>query len=125
MLMVPFSSNVDVFAELERIMPESFEVVILQGTLDELEDLTHKAESAKTRNEAKMALKLVESKRKHLKVVSVSAEYVDDQIVQFARASEGNVYIATQDLDLRTRLKALGNVTSILLRQRRHLVLER
>lgn len=126
MLLVPFTCNVDIFSQIERLMTEPYELIIVDKTLKELKKLKDAQLPKKEREQAKMALQLVEMKRKHLKIVSVSADYVDDQIVQLASSLEGAIFVATQDLDLRQRLKKLDkHIAFIILRQRQYLVMEK
>lgn len=118
-LFVPSQFQVDVFEELANLLNQRFEPVILSSTLKELQGLAE-SDSPKEQKQALLALKLAES----CQVVPVekgSGESYDDVIVRVA--TEWGVPVATNDRELRRRLRSLG-VPVVFLRQKRRLMLE-
>jgi rRNA-processing protein FCF1 len=118
-LFIPSQFQVDIFEELANLLNRRFEPVVLSSTLRELRGLSE-SDSPKERKQALLALKLTES----CQVVPVekgSGESYDDVIVRVA--SEWRVPVATNDRELRKRLRSLG-LPVIFLRQKRRLMLE-
>ncbi len=118
-LFVPFQFQVDIFEELANLLNQRFEPIILSSTLRELWGLA-KSDFSKEQKQALLALKLAERCR----VVSVEkgfGESYDDVIVRVA--SEWKIPVATNDKELRRRLRSLG-LPLIFLRQKRRLILQ-
>jgi rRNA-processing protein FCF1 len=105
---VPFDLWVDIYAELDRIIDEKYELVFPKVALKELEKLKN----------GKMALQLM--KRKGVKVVETPrAKSVDDAILGYAKAQKA--ILATNDAGLRK--KALKNGLAIItLRAKKYLI---
>ncbi|MGD9130555.1 MAG: hypothetical protein PVH73_03150 [Candidatus Bathyarchaeota archaeon] len=111
--------NVDVFEELANLLNRRFEPVILSSTQKELQGLAESS-SPKQRKQAQLALRLAEKCR----VVAVEkglAETYDDVIVRVA--AECKSPVATNDRELRKRLRKVG-VPVIFLRQKQRLEME-
>ncbi len=118
-LFVPFQFQVDIFEELANLLNQRFEPIILSSTLRELWGLAE-SDSSKEQKQALLALKLAE----RCSVVSVEKgfeESYDDVIVRVA--SEWKIPVATNDKELRRRLRSLG-LPLIFLRQKRRLILQ-
>jgi len=118
-LFVPSQFHLDIFEELTNLLNQRFEPILLSPTQKELQKLA-KEGSPKTRRQASLALKLAEKCR----VVHVEKglkETDDDVIVRVA--AEWKCPVATNDRELRKRLRKLG-VPVIFLRQRRRLELD-
>ena len=118
-LFVPSQFQLDIFEELTNLLNQRFDPILLSPTQKELQRLATEG-SPKTRKQASLALKLAEKCR----VVHVKKglkETHDDIIVRVAAEWKGPV--ATNDRELRKRLRNLG-VPVIFLRQRRRLELE-
>ncbi|MBU0756825.1 MAG: PIN domain-containing protein [Nanoarchaeota archaeon] len=128
-LLIPFTVNVDIFRELERIIDEPYEVIVLEKSLDELENIT-KTGNGKEKLAAKLAFQLI--KKKGVKVISFPHEkqkslytpansqkhiIVDDLILAFA---DEKTIVATQDKGLKKRLKDKG-IRQIILRKKQYL----
>lgn len=114
-LLLPGQFKVDIFTELERIMQEPFEIAVLESSIEELENLTKKGKS-EDRRAAKLGLDLL--KHKALKILPSSKQRcVDDLLVEMAGPA---LIVATQDAELRKRLKRKG-AGVIGLRQKNHL----
>lgn len=114
-LLTPFQLKVDIFGGIESLIGR-FEPIILSTTIEELKRLSMRG-SEKTRRYAQSALELA----KRCKVIEVRAEpgeSYDDIIVRIAK--EERLIVATNDSNLRRRLRESG-VPTIFLRQRAHL----
>jgi len=113
---VPFRFKVDIFEEFNRILDFSFEIILLSVVQEELVKLTEK-NAGKEKREARAALQLARRcKRKEVR--AIKGESVDDVILRVAR--EENGIVATNDKDLRDRLKR-ENIRIIYLRSKTHL----
>jgi uncharacterized protein len=130
MLLVPGQFKVDIFTELDRVMDEPYEIVVLQGTMDELKKICETASGA-DKQAAKLAQLLLDHQQKRnfsasttsnckaLKIVSSSPKsYVDDAIVEIAE----DEFVATNDGELKRRLLDKG-VRVIYLKQQKHLAI--
>ncbi len=100
-LLIPVQFKVDIFEELERIAENQPEIIILEPILGELEKISETG-NTKDKTAAKVALQLI--KQKHLKVVPSSFKKPVDDIIVMA-VKEGD-FVATQDKELKKRLKA-------------------
>jgi rRNA-processing protein FCF1 len=118
-LFVPSQFQVDVFEELANLLNRRFEPVVLSSTMRELRGLAE-SDSLKEQKQALLALKLAERCRM-VPVEKGLGESYDDVIVRVA--AEWRVPVATNDRELRKRLKSL-NLPNIFLRQKRHLMME-
>jgi len=117
-LLIPGQFGVDIFEEIQKLALFKYELQILDKTLDELEKIK-KEQKGRHRAAADLALKLIKSKG--LKITStVSEGSVDDLIVGMA---DKDTYVATQDAELKRRLKAKG-VKRIILRSKKYLKIE-
>ncbi len=117
-LLVPFQFKVDIFSEIEALIG-GFEPIVLSTTMEELKRLS-KAKSEKTRRSFLAALELA----KKCRIVDVelrSGESYDDAILRVA--GEGKYIVATNDSNLRKRLRDKG-ITTIFLRQKSHLEMD-
>ena len=130
MLLVPGQFKVDIFSEIERLMDEPYELVVVDGTLKELERIQASG-SGEDKRAARLGLMLLEHQRardapalaagkcKGLKTIPGSVAYVDDAIFAIA---EDDTLVATNDGDLKRRLLERG-VRVIFLKQRQYLAL--
>ena len=114
-LFVPLQFKVDIFDELEALIGK-FEPIILSTTIEELKKIARE-KSEKNRRNALAALELAK-KCKILKVERGSDESYDDVILRIAK--EGKYMVATNDSELRRRLRKAG-ITTIFLRQKAYL----
>ena len=128
-LLVPWQFGVDIFSELERICDFPFEPAVLAETVGELERLvSDKATSASDRKAARLGLQLI--KAKCVRVIGPDRKVfksADKAILEFASATAKKtgqqVAVATQDKELKMKLKAKG-VTVAVLRQKRYVMLD-
>lgn len=96
--------KIDVEAELSRILNEQFMIAILDKTFDEL----------KGKKDEHLAVQLA----KKFSVLRAGSGEVDDIL-----AEEKDAIIATQDKELKERLKQKG-LKIVVIRQKNHLMLE-
>jgi len=118
-LFIPSQFKVDIFEELSKLLNRRFDPVLLSPTYGELLEIAEKG-SPKMRQQASLALKFAE-KCHVVRVEKGLKETHDDVIVRVA--AEWRSPVATNDRELRKRLRNLG-VPVIFLRQRRRLELE-
>ena len=117
-LFVPLQFKVDIFDELEGLIGK-FEPIILSTTIEELKKIARR-KSEKNRRNALAALELAK-KCKILKVEREAGESYDDVILRIAK--EGKYMVATNDSELRRRLRKAG-ITTIFLRQKAYLQID-
>lgn len=116
-LLEPAKTRIDLWAQLQRLMQEPYDIVVLAPVKDELHRLA--AGTSQKAQQAKLALALL--KQQSLKTPSGSTyRRGDAAIVEAARAGD---FVATLDKDLKRRLKAKG-VRIIGVKQKVRLVLE-
>ena len=118
-LFVPSQFHLDIFEELANILNQRFEPILLSSTQKELQGLA-KSNSPKKQKQALLALKLAE-KCRVIPVEKGLRETYDDVIVRVA--AEWKSPVATNDRELRRRLRTLG-LPVIFLRQKQRLMLE-
>jgi rRNA-processing protein FCF1 len=120
-LLIPGSMGIDIFSEIERIISEPYELCVLDKTVEELDKIVQNSPKKKEGFSAKLGIILL--KQKNLKTLnSFSEEYADRAIVEYAAKTPEKVIVATQDKDLREKLKKI-QVRVIQLRQEKYLVL--
>ncbi|MGV8162742.1 MAG: PIN domain-containing protein [Candidatus Nanoarchaeia archaeon] len=119
--LIPGDFGVDIFTEIDRLLSESYELCVLDRSIEELEKIVLK--SAKRKNGFSAKLGLILLKQKNLKTLtSSSEEYADKAILAFAAKNPEKTIVATQDKELREKLKNIP-VRTIQLRQEKYLVL--
>lgn len=112
-LTIPYQFNIDIFEEIDRIMGEDYELITLDGVIEELEEL--KKSLGKDAIAAKIGLELI--KKKNVKVIKTREKNVDNTIIKIA---DKNTIVATNDKELRQRLKN-KNIKTIYLRNKKYL----
>jgi rRNA-processing protein FCF1 len=105
-LLIPHQHGIDVFAEIERLVPEEHKVVTLSTVITELEGLVDSSHDGVS---AKVGLKL--AKEKGVEVIP-SEGPVDDALVGFARAQRA--IVCTNDAALRARIAKAGAQTMVM-----------
>jgi len=118
-LFVPSQFKLDIFEELEKLLNRRFEPVILSSTRRELQGLAG-SDSPKVARQAKLALRLA-GRCRVVPVEKGLKETYDDVIVRVS--ADWKFPVATNDGNLKRRLRAIG-VPVIFLRQRRRLEIE-
>lgn len=118
-LFIPLKFGVDIFEELHRLLGRNVRCIVTKPIIDELKLLRTDAKPSFIK-EVDFALGLVD--RCDVMEASLDpCETVDDSIVRVASA--GPFIVATNDAELRRRLKRVG-VSVVFLRQRSHLEIE-
>ena len=118
-LFLPSQFRLDIFEELANLLNQRFEPILLSSTQKELQGLAE-SNSPKKQKQALLALKLAEKCRR-VAVDKGSGETYDDVIVRVA--AEWKSPVATNDRELRRRLRTLG-LPVIFLRHKQRLMLE-
>ena len=104
-LMMPFEHGVDPIGELLRLINEPLTLVLPSGVLLELRTLSGR--TGRRAQAARSALLSIEKLKAHFKVEEVeSTGAVDGWIIKYA--SKNKILVATNDVPLRSRLRALG-----------------
>ncbi|MFC1722800.1 PIN domain-containing protein [Nanoarchaeota archaeon] len=117
-LMIPYQFKVDIFAEIERVMDEEFEIVTLDVVVDELIGLEEK-ENGRDKRAAKLGRSLLEAK--NIRVLKTEKNLnADNQIVNLAKSPD--IVVATQDRELKRILRE-NSAKIIVLRGKNHLEL--
>jgi len=112
-LLIPYQFGVDIFSELDRIIPEKNELVVYEGVVSELKKIAEK--HTKDAPAARFALNLI--KEKDINIESAKDINVDDWIV--AKARKERIVVCTNDMKLRRKLRKIALVVG--LREKSHL----
>lgn len=107
--------KIDIKTELTRILDESFELAILDRTMEELEKLQHS--KGKTAQHAKLAKTILMTL--HINTIMTEGGHVDKLLVK--RADEHTI-IATGDKEIKQKLKKKGQPV-IVIRAKKKLAL--
>ena len=118
-LFIPSKFRLDIFEELNNLLTQRVEPVILSPTYRELQRLA-KSNSIKIRKQALLGLRLAE-KCRVVEVKRMDNESNDDLI--FRVATEWKCPVATNDRELRKKLRTIG-VPVVFLRQKSRLEVE-
>ncbi|MBW2976475.1 nucleotide-binding protein [Candidatus Woesearchaeota archaeon] len=116
-LLIPWQFKVDIFTQIDKIAAFNYKLFVLDKTLDELKKIIE-AQKGAEKEAAKIALKLIAIKRIGM-IKTQSNKKTDDLILDIA--SKNSFIVATQDKELRSRLKE-KNVKVIILRQKKRAV---
>ena len=111
-LMIPYQFKVDIFEEFKRIIDDTFELYVLNATIDELNDIILE-QTGKNREAAIFTRDMIF--KLNVKVIDTDEPYVDKAIIGMQDYS-----VATQDRELREKIKAQGREVFIL-RQKKYL----
>lgn len=109
-LIAKFQFKIDILNEIREILGNA-EFVVMEQCYNELKKLSEKDIYAK------MALGI--AKGKDIKIIKGEKGNADNAIISWA--AKNNAYVATQDSELRKRLKK-RNIPIILIRQRKKVV---
>lgn len=115
-LMMQFQYYLDLETELKRVMPATFDVIVPDIVVDELENLVEKS-NGKEAEEARLAIELAET----FEIVEVDGRG-DDAIIDLATDTE-NAVVVTNDKLLRARLRAKG-IPNVHMRSKAFLTVE-
>ena len=118
-LMIPIEYEINVFDEIEKLLNRKPEYITISSVINELKEIAKKGK-VKERKAALTALKLVnEYKVKVIEDYNIKGEKTDEKIINLARILKGNVVIATNDRELRLRIRKMG-IPVIMYRERDH-----
>lgn len=114
-LLIPFTQNVDIFSEINRIMDYKFEICVLDKTIDELNKIILE-QHGKNKKAAQIGLELIKAKK--LKVIKSKSILNADQFL-ISNCNKNDI-VATQDKILK---QALLNkeIPVIVLRKKKYL----
>ncbi|MCK4634242.1 MAG: nucleotide-binding protein [Candidatus Aenigmarchaeota archaeon] len=115
-LLLPANLKVDIFAEIEKIMDEKYELVTIHPVSRELRGLARG--KGKDAVAAKVGLQLLEKKK--VKVLDIEEWDADKAILKMAEKE--NIIVCTLDMELRKKILEMGRKT-IYLRAKKHLIL--
>lgn len=113
-LLIPAQFKIDIFSEIDRICNFKYKIYVLDKTIDELKKII-KEQKGKHKRNASLALQLLKSKKVNI-IKTKQDLLVDDILVKIAKKTD---YIATQDIELKRRLKNKCNL--ITMRQKKFL----
>jgi rRNA-processing protein FCF1 len=99
MLLVPFQFGVDIIDEVQRLVPGA-KLVVIRGTISELNRIAK--QGVKEKKYSMLAKKLIEVN--HIEILPEDGP-VDTKLVKLA---EKGVIIATNDRELKRRVKEVG-----------------
>ncbi|MHA1833373.1 MAG: type II toxin-antitoxin system VapC family toxin [Candidatus Baldrarchaeia archaeon] len=119
MLMLPVQLNINITAELDKLLELKYEIIVPEGVIDELKKLFN-VSNPKTQRIAKFALKLAK-KFKIMPLRPKVGESTDQLLVRLAKKKD--YVICTCDNELRRKIREVG-APVIFLRQMSHLVIE-
>ncbi|MFH1787940.1 MAG: PIN domain-containing protein [Candidatus Altiarchaeota archaeon] len=104
-LLLPHTHKIDVYAEIEKIIPEEHRLIVLSGSIMELEKLS-KGTSASAVG-ARVGLQLLAGKN----IAEIPSQGgVDEAILDYAR-KHGKTIVATCDKQLGKKLREAGTET--------------
>lgn len=116
-LLIPAQFKVDIFSEIERIIDAKYELAVLSTTIAELEKAT-KQGKGKDKDAARIALQLIDAKK--IRKLQTTQTYVDKAILDIA--AKDKTIVATQDRELKRKLKK-QSIPVIVMRRKSHLEL--
>lgn len=99
-LMIPYQNRIDIFSELERMIPEKYELVAPEGVIKELQQIQDTG-SGSEKIAAKIALELIE--KKGVKAIE-SHGNVDESILDFIAKNKDSI-VCTNDKELKRKLR--------------------
>lgn len=113
-LTIPAEFKVDIFSEIDRICSFNYSLFVLDKSVEELKKMIE-TQKGKEKAKARLALQLI--KNKEINVIKANSDKtVDDILVELS--DDKNNIIATQDKELRKRLKGKS---TIFLRNKKYL----
>jgi rRNA-processing protein FCF1 len=116
-LLIPAQFSVDIFSEIDRVVEQKYELCVLDKSLEELDRVAKGAESGRDKRAAMLGIAFVAAKKPRL--LPAGEKYVDEAIL--CMAEKGKHIVATQDMELKRKLKEKG-VSVITMRKQDHLM---
>ncbi|MEM0211716.1 MAG: 30S processome protein Utp24 [Candidatus Methanomethylicia archaeon] len=118
-LILAINRSIDIFSEIERLIPELHRCAVLSSVVDELNKLASLG-SNKDKILARAALKIVN----RCEVIHINSYTdTDESILYFAKNNRGGIVVATNDFNLKHKLRDMG-IPVIYLRDFDHLDIE-
>jgi len=114
-LLLPARNNIDIFAEIDRLIVDQYELVTLSPVLSELEGISG---SSKDGIAANVGLRLIE--KKGVRIIGADTD-ADNAIISYVSGKKAMV--ATNDRALRVKLKKMG-IPTIFMRSKSHLEMD-
>ncbi len=102
-LMIPYKYHIDIFSEIERLVPETHKIATLSSVVKELDSIVNRSGGSE-RIAARIALKLIE--KKGVGIIECKGK-VDSSIINFALNNKYAV-VCTNDKELKEKLKESG-----------------
>ncbi len=120
-LLIPAQFGFDIFTELQRICDFNYELFIFDKSLDELERSAEKQKGAQ-KHLVKTAISLTETMKNNnkLNIIPAKTAYIDREILE---AADKDTVVATQDKELRKKLRQRG-IRTIIMKQGKYLAFE-
>ncbi len=115
-LLIPYQFKVDIFSEISRVCSFSYELYIVDKTIQELEKIVNK-QTGKNRKAAALGMIFLGQRIKGR--IKAGELTVDEAILKQASKSKGCI-VATQDAELKRKLKKKG-VSLIVLKNKAYL----
>ena len=115
-LLIPYQFKVDIFSEINRVCSFSYELYIVDKTIQELEKIVNK-QTGKNKKAAALGMIFLGQRIKGR--IKAGELTVDEAILKQASKSKGCI-VATQDAELKRKLKKKG-VPLIVLKAKSHL----
>ena len=121
-LMIPYQFKIDIFSELDRLIPEGYKIVILSTVVDELKKIQEIARG-KDKISARIGLQLIE--KKNLEIIeglkiTKGLGRADKAILDFACQNKENTIVCTNDKGIKRILKE-NDIRIICMRGKRKL----
>jgi rRNA-processing protein FCF1 len=107
--------KVDFFSELERILPYNYKLAVVDKSVDELDSIAKEAKGG-DKIGARLAKQVIAKGR--ISIIKTDRKGYTDTLI--LRAAGRDTIIATQDQELKRRLKAKG-IPVVVIRQKRFL----
>jgi rRNA-processing protein FCF1 len=114
---IPNKFHIDILTQVTQLIGPC-SIVIFEGTIHELQHATT------DKTHAQFAVKYIDALllKKKITIIKGSKDLVDDQIVEYA-TTHRQILVATQDKELKRRLKALG-IRLLIFRKKSYITLE-
>jgi len=105
-LLLPFTEQVDILSQIEKILSIKFIPAILQSSIKELDNLKTKA-NPKLKKRIRLAKQLI----KNFSVINdeeIKGKSFDEKILAIVKIQDKRYIVATNDRELRKKLRDLG-----------------
>jgi len=99
-LMIPYQHRVDVFSEIERLVPEKHELVVPEGVIKELQSIKNSGNGS-DKIAARIAIELIEKRG----IKTVGGEEKTDEFILNLAVKNKNSIVCTNDKELKRKLK--------------------